>query len=194
MTDDARGEVTRILQQICSQPDNSREATDRLFQILYDELHRIAESLMWGERDQHTLQPTALVNEAYLKLVGRVGSDWQNRAHFLRTAARAMRQVLVDYARRHAAAKRGGGLPHVTLDDNLVDDKSPAIEILVLSDALERLAAMDDRMGRVVEMRVFAGMKMVEIAEALAVSKQTTDNDWRFAKTWLSRELGRGTQ
>jgi len=190
MGDKASGEVTRILKEIRSRPGGSREATDRLFGILYDELHRIAQNLMRGERSGHTLQPTALVNEAYLKLLGSADKDWENRAHFLRTAARAMRQVLVDYARKRAAAKRGKGFARVTLHENLSDGKQPEIEILVLDEVLKRLSALDGRMGRVVEMRVFAGMKMAEIAHALAVSKRTADNDWSFARKWLSRELG----
>ena len=194
MGDKASGEVTRILQEIRKQPGDSREATDRLFEILYDELHRIAANLMRGERCGHTLQPTALVNEAYLKLLGGADTDWENRAHFLRTAARAMRQVLVDYARKHAAAKRGGSFTRVTLHENLAQRKHPEIEILVLHEALNRLSGMDERMGRVVEMRVFAGMKMAEIAHTLSVSKRTADNDWSFARTWLSRELGSQTQ
>ena len=189
MADDHRGEVTRILREIHAQPADSREATDRLFHILYGELHRIAECLMRNERHQHTLQPTALVNEAYLKLLGGGNCAWENRVHFMRTAARAMRQVLVDYARKHAAAKRGGGLSHVTLDEEIVGGKQPEFGILALSDCLERLFGLDDRMGRVVEMRVFAGMKMAEIAQVLSVSKTTVDNDWRFARTWLGREL-----
>ena len=191
MTDDTRGEVTRILQEIYAQPNNSREATDRLFQILYGELHYLAENLMRAEHGRHTLQPTALVNEAYMKLASGANVAWENRAHFMRTAARAMRQVLVDYARRHAAAKRGGGLTHVTLQDNIAAGQRSDVAILVLSDALERLSLLDERMGRVVEMRVFAGMKMTEIAHVLSISKSTADNDWRFARTWLSRELGR---
>jgi RNA polymerase sigma factor (TIGR02999 family) len=189
MGDKARGEVTRILEEIRKRPGGSKEATDRLFDILYGELRRIAGNLMRGERAGHTLQPTALVNEAYLKLLGGADSTWENRAHFLRTAARAMRQVLVDYARKHAAAKRGGGLSRVTLHDNLADKKRPEVEILVLHDAVTKLSAMDERMGRVVEMRVFAGMKMAEIAHTLSVSRRTADNDWSFARRWLGREL-----
>jgi RNA polymerase sigma factor (TIGR02999 family) len=190
MSDNASGEVTRILQEIRRRPGESREATDRLFAILYDELHKIAESLMRGERHGHTLQPTALVNEAYLKLLGATDQNWENRAHFLRTGARAMRQVLVDYARKRAAAKRGGEFTRVTLHDNFAGGRRPEIEILALHEILNRLSALDERMGRVVEMRVFAGMKMAEIAHTLSVSKRTADNDWSFARRWLSREIG----
>jgi RNA polymerase sigma factor (TIGR02999 family) len=193
MGNKASGEVTRILEEIRRRPGDSREATDRLFDILYAELHQIAENLMRGERRGHTLQPTALVNEAYLKLLGKPGGDWENRAHFLRTAARAMRQVLVDYARKHTAAKRGGGISHVTLHENLADKRHPEVEILVLHETLNRLSTLDQRMGLVVEMRVFAGMKMAEIAHTLSVSKRTADNDWLFAKRWLKREFGRHT-
>ena len=193
MSDKPIGEVTRILHEIREHPVASKEATDRLFEILYDELRRIAGNLMRGERYGHPLQPPALVNEAYLKLVGKDSSDWESRTHFLRTAARAMRQVLVDYARKHAAAKRGGGLTHVTLHENLPDRKCPEVDILVLHEALKNLSTMDQRMGRVVEMRVFAGMKMAEIAHTLSVSRRTIDNDWSFAKRWLSRELGSQT-
>jgi RNA polymerase sigma factor (TIGR02999 family) len=194
MGDRASGEVTRILQEIRSRRGESKEATDRLFDILYDELHQIAASLMRGERRGHTLQPTALVNEAYLKLLGGAHTDWENRAHFLRTAARAMRQVLVDYARKHAAAKRGGGLSRVTLHANLAEKKRAEVEILLLDKTLKRLSTLDQRMGRVVEMKVFAGMKVAEIAHTLSVSRRTIDNDWSFAKRWLSHELGGETQ
>lgn len=185
------GEVTRLLRELSVSGADPQEATDRLFMILYGELHRIAENLMRHERPGHTLQPTALVNEAYLKLIGRVGIDWQSRAHFLRAAARAMRQVLVDYARRQAAFKRGGQHQRVTLDVDLVGKKSPEIEILVLDGALAGLSAVDQRMGQVVELRIFGGMRMAEIAQTLGVSKRTADSDWHFAKRWLGREIAR---
>ncbi len=190
MAEDHRGEVTRILEQFHARPDDGREATDRLFQILYFELHALAENLVRGERHQQTIQPTVLINEAYLKLAGGTSAvAWETRAHFMRTASRAMRQVLVDYARKRAAAKRGGGVPHVTLNEELTGRKQPEMAVVALSEALEKLSGLDERTSRVVEMRVFAGMKMAEIAHVLSVSKATVDSDWRFAKAWLGNEL-----
>ncbi len=141
------------------------------------------------ERQNQTLQPTALVNEAYLKLVDRDRCDWQNRAHFFGVAARAMRQVLVDHARKHGARKRGGTWQKITLDENLQDPGQASLEILALHDALEKLAVESERTARVAELRVFGGLMAKEIAFLLGVSKRTVDGDWQVARMWLGREL-----
>jgi RNA polymerase sigma-70 factor (ECF subfamily) len=181
--------ITQVLQGISSGEGDGREATDWLFKVLYGELRGLAGRLMRGEARRHTLQPTALVNEAYLKLFGQTQLQWQDRAHFLNVAAQAMRQVLVDYARRRNAAKRGGRTPQVTINGEIAGNEFPELEILALDDALDRMKAANERMGRVVELRVFAGMKTLEIALILDISRRTVTNDWRFAKIWLSREL-----
>ena len=144
---------------------------------------------MKRERANHTLQPTALVHEAYLKLVGDPGARWESRAHFFGAAARAMRQILVDHARRHHAHKRGGELDRVTLDEEIADSNARSFEILALNDALEKLAAKDPRMARVVELRIFGGLVSKEVAHVLGFSKRTVDEDWKMAKMWLAREL-----
>lgn len=157
---------------------------------MYEELRTLATNLMRNERPDHTLRPTALVHEAYLRLLPEAGSSrWESRAHFFGVAARAMRQILVDHARQRGAVKRGGGLQRVTLDEALVPDAPADMEIVALHDALERLSALDERMGRVVELRTFAGLTMAEIAHVLSVSKRTVDADWSFARKWLSQQL-----
>ncbi len=192
MGDQRRPEITRILRDLHSDKVDHRTAADRLFNAVYEELRRLATDLMRGERADHTLQSTALVHEAYLRLVDDSRIDWQNRAHFFGIAARAMRQILVDHARRHRRAKRGGGLRKITLDEKLDLEAASDVEILQLEDALVRLAEMHPRTTQVVEMRVFAGLKIKEIAHVLGLSRQTIHGDWRVAKMWLSRELAEG--
>jgi RNA polymerase sigma-70 factor (ECF subfamily) len=149
----------------------------------------MAAGLMRNERAGHTLQGTALVHEAYLRLVDDKAIDWQGRAHFFGIAARAMRQILVDHARGRAAAKRGGGLQRVELDDQMGLSGAHALDLLDLDRILTSLAEFDERMARVVEYRVFAGMSVEEVAHVLDVSVRTVHNDWRVAKLWLSRQL-----
>jgi RNA polymerase sigma-70 factor, ECF subfamily len=167
-------------------------ASEQLAEALYPELRRLAGSLMRRERADHTLQPTALVGEAFIRMVDQTKTDWRDRAHFLGIAARVMRQVLVDHARRHAAAKRGAGGERVTLDDAVGARGERAADLLVINDALDRLAALDERGARVVEMRVFGGLTVEEIAHVLGVSKRTVDADWAMARLWLAREFGGG--
>ena len=143
---------------------------------------------MRRERPGHTLQPTALVAEAFLRLVDETQVQWQDRAHFLGIAARVMRQILVDHARRRAAVKRGHELRRVTFDENLGHGSNQSFELLALHEALDRLAALDPRGARVVELRVFGGLTIDEIARLLDVSKRTVDNDWVVARMWLARE------
>ena len=144
---------------------------------------------MSNERANHTLQPTALVNEAYLKLVNAARVRWQGRAHFLRVAARAMRQILVNHATARAADKRGGDWTRITLDDEIAGSPNRVLEVLSLNEALEKLSRNDERMAQIVELRVFAGMPVREVAHVLGVSKRTVDSDWQFAKLWLADEL-----
>jgi len=182
-------DFTRLLGDIGAGQGDRVELTERLYRQVYDELHAIAAGAMRRERAQHTLQSTALVHEAYLKLVDQTISGWQSRAHFFGAAARAMRQILVDHARRHAADKRGGDLQRVTLPDDLAVAEDMSLDLLALDAALARLAAEDLRMSQVVEMRVFGGMLSREVAEVLGVSKRTVDEDWKVAKLFLAREL-----
>lgn len=165
------------------------DANALLFDAVYHELHGIARRLMGSQRPDHTLQPTALVHEAYIKLAKGAQVDWQGRAHFLRVSARAMRQILINHARERSAQKRGGDRTRITLKEELTGRPDRAMEVLELNDALERLAAKDERMAQVVELRVFAGMTVREVALVLGVSARTVDTDWRVAKLWLTDEL-----
>ncbi len=178
-----KAEITRLLLQ--------RDALghDQLLELLYGELRRTAGSLMARERAEHTLQPTALVHEAWLRLVDQDRIQWTDRAHFLGIAACSMRQVLVDHARGRAAAKRGGGWGQVTLDEGLLAGGGDALELLALDDALRKLAALDARAAQVAERRIFGGMTIAEIAQDLGVSRRTVDGDWATARLWLTREL-----
>ncbi len=164
-------------------------AVDQLLPIIYRELRLIADNMMRGERLNHTLQPTALVHEAYLRLVGAEDLQWTDRAHFLSLSARAMRRILVDHARRKKAIKREGELQSVTLDDDAAGSLDPQLEVLELNDALEKLQAQDKRAGQVAEMRLFGGAKVKEIAAVLGISTRTVDDDWAVARMWLSREI-----
>jgi RNA polymerase sigma-70 factor, ECF subfamily len=192
MTGRDRGEISRILVDLNREHGDHVALANRLFEVVYGELRRLAGGLMRSERPGHTLQPTALVNEMYLRLVGDSGIEWENRAHFFGAAAAAMRRILVEHARRHAAAKRGGGWTRVTLDDRIPGTDPPDIEVLDLDRALTQLFEMDERMERVVELRIFAGMEMKEIAHVLGVSERTVYDEWRVAKMWLARELSEG--
>ncbi len=180
------GDVTRLLQE-WSAGDPS--AADRLLPVVYDELHRLASSYLRRERSGHTLQSTALVNEAWMKLADQ-SAPWQNRAHFLGVAAQAMRRILVDHARRRAAGKRGGAEERVTLAD-VAAPGGTDFDLVALDEALERLAALDERQARMVTMRFFAGLTVEETAEVLGVSEKTVKRDWAAAKAWLHRELTR---
>ena len=165
------------------------EALDELMPLVYEELRRLAHRHMAQERGNHTLQTTALVNEAYLKLkIGRA-AQWQNRAHFFAVAAQMMRQILVDYARRHTREKRGGGAEQVTLDEAMLVSNDKADEMLALDDALQKLEQFDKRKSQVAVMRFFAGLSAEETAEALSISVETVTRDWRVARAWLRNEL-----
>ena len=167
-------------------------AFDALVPLVHDELRRIARRCLYGERPNRAVQATELVNEAYLRLVDVQHVDWQNRTHFLAMSARLMRRVLVDLARSRDADKRGGGAVRVTLDDAAMGALAPDAEVIRLDDALQALAALDERKSRVVELRFFGGLTVDETAAALEVSSKTVLRDWEFARAWLQRELTRG--
>jgi RNA polymerase sigma-70 factor, ECF subfamily len=164
-------------------------ALDALLPLMHDELHRLAAHYMKRERIGHTLQATALVNEAYLRLIDVQKVQWQNRAHFFAMAARLMRRILVDAARSRGYQKRGGGVTMVSLEEALVVSSEPGEDLVALDDALTALAAVDPRKSQVVEMRFFGGLSLEETAEALHVSRDTVKRDWKMAKLWLLREL-----
>ena len=171
-----------------------QQALAQLTALVHDELRRLAARYMRRERADHTLQATALVNEVYLQLIDQHQVDWQNRAHFIGVAARLMRQILVDHARAHAAAKRGQGAAAVPLDDAIEVPGQTGPDVLALDDALHALAEVDPRKERVIELRFFGGLSVEETAEVLQVSPDTVMRDWRLARVWLLRELSRGTQ
>jgi RNA polymerase sigma factor (TIGR02999 family) len=164
-------------------------ARDRLFVLVYEELRRRASSQLRRERRDHTLRPTALVHEAYLRLMGQDRAQWQGRSQFFAIASETMRRVLVDHARERKAAKRGGPAIRVALEEDVAATEAREVDLLALDGALDELAALDPRQGRVVELRFFGGLGNAEIAEVLEVSRATVDRDWRFARTWLYRRL-----
>ena len=167
----------------------NEDALAKLIPLVYKELRRLAGHYMRNERIGHTLQPTALVHEAYMRLVGQDCTDWQNRSHFMALAAQMMRRILVDYALKHKAKKREGG---VRADIDQVDPMAPAVsldEILTVDESLRRLSELDPQQGRVIEMRYFGGLTVKETAEALGVSPMTVKRDWATANAWLHREL-----
>jgi RNA polymerase sigma factor (TIGR02999 family) len=180
------GAVTELLR---AWNDGDDRALERLMPLVEAELRRLARVYMARERRGHTLQVTALVNEAFLRLTGARQLRWQDRAHFLGIAARLMRRVLVDHARARGFQKRGGGRQQVTLDEALVVSSEPAVQLLDLDRALEALAAADPRKGRVIELRFFGGLSVEETAEVLHISTDTVKRDWRLAKLWLLREM-----
>ena len=177
-----------ISQLLAEWANHDPGARDRLVPVVYEELRRLAHHYMRGERESHTLQTTALVNEAYLRLAGVDGLRWRDRAHFFAMAATLMRRVLVDYARQRGRDKRGAGVSVISLDENAIAPQ-PAVDVVALDEALERLATVDPQQGRVVELRFFAGLSVEETAEALGVSPATVKRDWATAKLWLYNEL-----
>jgi RNA polymerase sigma factor (TIGR02999 family) len=182
-----QSEVTQLLSELGR---GGPAAVDRLMPIVYDELRHIARRHMRGERPEHTLDTTALVHEAYVKLVGLDRMRWHNRAHFLAVAAQAMRRVLVDYAVTRRAQKRGGERQRVPLEEDALGTGQPVETLLALNTALRRLEEVDARLSRVVEYRYFGGMSVEETAEVLQVSPATIKRDWSLARAWLNRELG----
>jgi len=192
MSPDAAGadEVTELL---AAWSRGDRSALERLMPLVENELQLLAHRYLRRERPGHTLQTTALVNEAYLRLVGQREPRWQNRAHFFGIAAQMMRRILIDHARKIRYAKRGGGAPKVSLDEACVLGEERAAELVALDDALQALARVDERKSRVVELRYFAGLSVEETAEVLGVHPDTVTRDWRRAKAFLRRELAAGS-
>jgi len=185
MTDDHAAPPGAVTQWLLDWSRSDKQGLDQMLPVVYDELHRLAAQYLSREATGHTLQPTALVNEAYLRLVDQRRVDWRNRAQFLGLAANMMRRILVNHARDRAALKRGGNAQPVSL--SLLESSSgrPDVDLIALEDALERLAAMDERKSRVVELKFFGGLTTEEIAEVLQVSGATIEREWAFARAWL---------
>ena len=179
-------EVTQLL---VAWSNGDRVARDRLMSVVYPELHRLAHHYMKRESPGHTLQTSALVNEAFLRLVDQRQVQWRNRAHFFGIAEQMMRRILVDYARNRHYAKRGGGKPPLSLDEALIISDERSAEVVDLDETLERLAEIDQRKSQIVELRFFGGVSIEETAEVLAVSPGTVMRDWTLAKAWLRREM-----
>lgn len=180
------GDITELLKASAA---GDREALNRVLPLVYDQLRTLARRRLTGERQDHTLDATALVHEAYLKLVQLDRLNWQNRAQFFAVSARAMRNILIDYAIRRKAAKRGGGVQPLDIEEVPLISDDRLDQLLSLNDALGRLEVLDARQAQVVECRVFGGLTLPETAEALGVSEATVNRDWRTARAWLNREL-----
>ncbi|MEW6210821.1 MAG: sigma-70 family RNA polymerase sigma factor [Acidobacteriota bacterium] len=189
MTTPSPQEVTRLLE---AWSNGDRAALDQLMPLVYSELHRIAHRHLGRERAGHTLQTTALVNEAYLRLIDQREARWQNRAHFFAVSARLMRRILVDYARARQYAKRGGGAVKVSVEGAAKEAKGRAAEVVALDDALTALAELDERKSRIVELRFFGGLSIEETAEVMGVSSGTVMREWTLSKAWLRREMSKG--
>jgi RNA polymerase sigma factor (TIGR02999 family) len=182
----AAGDVTQLLADL----QNGRsDAASQLIPLVYEELHQLARQQMRRERPDHTLQATALLHEAYLRLVNRPDRTWQNRTHFIVIAAQVMRRILIDHARARRTAKRDGVLRRVPLEEPLIVTHDPPAELIALNDALERLAQLDGRQSKIVELRYFGGLTVDETAEALGMSARTVKREWRIARAWLHREV-----
>lgn len=179
-------EVTRLLE---SWSNGRQDALDELMSLVYQELRRMAKRYMNSQPSGHTLQTTALIHEAYLKLADQQEKNWQNRAHFFAVAAQAMRHILVDHARSHKTEKRGGETEIISLEDVAIVSIERAAEVVALDEALQNLSDLDERKARVVELRYFGGLSVEETAEVLKISPNTVKRDWNFAKMWLLREL-----
>jgi RNA polymerase sigma-70 factor (ECF subfamily) len=180
------GEITGLLTKLKA---GDRQAESELVPLIYGELRRLARGYMRRERPDHTLQATALVHEVYLRLMEEHPVDWQSRAHFFAVAAQLMRRILVDHARAHKAAKRGGDAPKVFLEENLILSEAKSGDMLSLDEALARLAKLDPRQGRIVELRFFGGLSVEETAEVLGISARTVKREWSVARAWLYQEV-----
>lgn len=179
-------EVTRLLLQV---RNGDREAYKQLFPIVYDNLRRIARNQLNQESNNHTLNKTALVHESYIKLIEYTDIDWQNRGHFYAIAAKAMRRILTDYARKKTAAKRGGGAAHLTLDEHTSDFNAQALELVGVDEALTELEKLNERLSKIVELHFYAGLSMEETGKVLGMSRSTVNRDWVKARTWLYGKL-----
>ena len=178
--------VTQLLEKF---EPGDRHAGEQLFADVYSELRALAARYLHRERKNHTLQPTALVHEAYLKLVGQARVDWQGRAHFLAIAARAMRRILVDHARRRGAAKRGGNPHRIALDDNLLIESHRDVNLLALEDALTKLTKLAPLQAQMIELRFFGGLNVAEVAKEMGMPKRSVEREWTMVRAWLRREL-----
>jgi RNA polymerase sigma-70 factor (ECF subfamily) len=185
----ATHEVTLLLKAWTA---GDEQALEKLTSLVYRQLHQVAQRCMAGQRSDHTLQTTALVNEAYLRLVDCGKVNWQDRAHFFALSAQLMRRILIDFARSRGYQKRGAGAPHLSLDEVPLVCKEADADLLRLDDALNALATFDERKTKVVELRFFGGLSVEETAEVLRISSDTVLRDWKFAKVWLLRELNAG--
>ena len=183
------GEITQLLEDV---RQGKRDSQQKLLELVYDELHRLASAYMRRERKDHTLQSSALVNEVYMRLLGDAKISWESRGHFYVAAAQTMRRTLIDHARRRAAGKRQGMLHPVELTDSLAVAQDAPEQMLDLDRALDQLAKMDERQGRIVELRFFAGLSVDETAEVLGISPKTVKRDWSSARAWLEGELRGG--
>ena len=179
-------EISELLEQWSG---GNQAALDQLYPLVYEELRRLARSYMRREPKGHTLQTTALINEAYVRLVDQQSVRWQNRSHFFAISAQIMRRILVDHARRHLQAKRGGGAKRISLDEVMIVAKERSEEVLMLDEALSNLAQLDPRRSQVVELRYFAGLNNSEIASVLKISENTVMRDWNLARAWLYQQL-----
>ncbi len=185
---EASDEVTRMIRELAG---GDRGAADRLFPLLYDALHDLAQRYLRRERADHTLSPTALVHEAYLKLVDQSRVDWQGKTHFMGVGAQAMRRILVDHARARQRLKRGAGRARIRLDEEVALSADRDEDLIAVDEALARLAKIDPRQTAIVELRFFGGLTVEEVAEVLQVSKRTVEAEWTAVRAWLRRELGR---
>ena len=190
MEHETPSEVTQLLKGWRA---GDRQALDALLPLVYKELRRLAHFQLRNERPNHTLQSAALVHEAYLRLVGMNSPQWESRTHFFAIAAQLMRQILVDYARRHRAAKRGGSVCKLSLEDATMASRRKDVDVVALDDALNTLATIDPRQSRVVELRFFAGLSLQEISEAMEIAPATAQRDWTAARAWLHREISRNS-
>lgn len=181
-----------VTQLLLAWSEGDKAALDRLMPLVYSELHNLADVYLRRERSDHSLQATALVNEAYLRLVDVQRVQWENRAHFFAISARLLRQILVDFARRRSYQKRGAGIKHISLEATLLVGEQPNEDLAALDEAIQKLAEVDLRKSQVVELRFFGGLSVEETAEVLEVSVETVKRDWRLARSWLKRQLAEG--
>jgi len=181
-----RTDVTRILKQAT---DGDSSAVDRLLPLVYDELRALAQDYLVRERPDHTLQATALVHEAYIRLIKQEDVEWKNRAHFFAVAAQAIRRILVDHARTHKRQKRGGCFQRVELSDEVAESTGSTVDLVALDEALCELGRLDARQAKIIELRYFGGLTLKEVAEVVGVSPRTVDGDWAMARAWLRRAI-----
>ncbi len=187
MNDSNSQQVTQFLEELATGDDS---AADRLLPLVYDDLRALAGRIMKSERPNHTLEPTALVHEAYIRLVGAQQMEWNGRVHFLAVASRAMRRLLINHARNRRAAKRGGGdWAQITLDEAVAVAEQRVVDVLALDEALERLAALNERQARLVELRFFGGLSIQEAADVLGIGLTAASGDWAIARAWLTRAI-----